>query len=145
MELFLNLLWLLVALGILGAWRVHWVRHGRGTRHQPVAEWTAIGSALILLFFAISLSDDLHQDVILFSESSASRRNSVIRISGPDAPDNGGVVAPPRAHFGLALLPRLAPRASLALISKVMPFHDGSVSRFQVRPFSGRAPPVCSL
>jgi hypothetical protein len=145
MELFLNILWLLVALGILGAWRVRWVGRGRDNRHQAVAEWTAIGSALVLLFFAISLSDDLHQDVILFSESSTSRRHFVIHVAGPDSPGDGGVVAPLGVHLGLAILPRVAYPASVSLIARVIRFGDGSSSLAQFCRLSGRAPPVPSL
>ena len=79
MELFLNILWLLVAIGIVGAWRMRWVRHGRKAQHNPLVEWTAIGCALVLLFFPMSLTDDLHFDIVLFSESSATRRHSISR------------------------------------------------------------------
>jgi hypothetical protein len=145
MELFLNILWLLVALGILGAWRVRWVRHGHDNRHHAVAEWTAIGSALVLLFFAISLSDDLHQDLVIFSESSTSRRHFVIRVSAPDSSNNSGTVAPLGVHLGLAVLPHAANRASLILIARVIPLRDGSASLAQICRLSGRAPPVPSV
>jgi hypothetical protein len=144
MELFLNILWVLVAVGVLGAWRVHWVRHGGDNRHHPLAEWTAIGSALVLLFFAISLSDDLHQDVVLFSESSTSRRHSVTRVSGPDSTDDGGVT-PFGTQLGLAVLPRIAPSVPLALIARVAPSLDVPVLLCQFPRFSGRAPPAFSL
>lgn len=144
MELFLNILWVLVALGVLGAWRVRWVRHDGDKRHHPLTEWTAIGSALVLLFFAISLSDDLHQDVVLFSESSTSRRHSVTQVSGPDSPDHRGVTSF-GTRLGLAALPRIAPRASLALFAQVAPPRDVPVPLSQSPLFSGRAPPSLSL
>lgn len=145
MELFLNILWLLVALGILGAWRMRWTRHGRGTRHHPIAEWTAVGSALVLLFFAISLSDDLHQDVVLFSESSTSRRHSVVRVSGSDGAGGSGIVAQHGGQLGWAVLPRLDPSPSLNLTAHVKPSLDSSIFLDEFRQFSGRAPPASSL
>ena len=145
MELALNFLWLLVALGILYAWRVCWVRHGRVTRHDPVVEWAAVGSALVLLFFAISLSDDLHQDVVLFSESSTSRRQLVVRISGADTSGNRGASAVHDGQLGSAVPPRTAPRHSLGFWGQVASPANSSVSKAQFRHFSGRSPPAFFL
>ena len=55
MELFLNILWVLIALGLLGTWRTQWVHQRCHTRRHSVQEWAAISVALVLLFFAVSL------------------------------------------------------------------------------------------
>jgi hypothetical protein len=80
METFLNVLWLFIAAGVVAKWRTHWVHQRRRQRHSrrnPAQEWTAVGCALILLFFAVSLTDDLHFDVVLFDECATGRRSTV--------------------------------------------------------------------
>lgn len=142
MELFLNILWLLVAIGIVGAWRMRWVRHGRKAQHNPLVEWTAIGCALVLLFFPMSLTDDLHFDIVLFSESSATRRHSIIADSAHDSPHGGRVVA----QVGGAVLPHTPSHGSPSqLIARLTPFSNVPVSVVEYGRFSGRAPPAFSL
>jgi hypothetical protein len=95
MELFLNFLWAMIALAALGTWRACWM-HERRERRDPVREWAAVVCALVLLFFAVSLSDDLHSGLALPDESAASRRHSLswnaTRLS-PDARTSGPVHA----------------------------------------------------
>lgn len=63
MELLLNILWMLIALGALGVWQFCWARQKQGQRRKPVQEWTAFVCALVFLFFAVSLTDDLHSNL----------------------------------------------------------------------------------
>lgn len=76
MELFLNILWLFIAFGLLGLWRTRWARQQHLAQRDPLREWTAFSCTLVLLFFAVSMTDDLHFDIALFDECSASRRHS---------------------------------------------------------------------
>ena len=55
MEAFLNSPWVLIAAVALGIWRTRWQHEQRQSRRDPLREWTAIGCALVLLFFAVSL------------------------------------------------------------------------------------------
>jgi hypothetical protein len=73
MELFLNILWVLIAIGALGVWRIHWKREECSGKVKPLQEWTAFACALVFIFFAVSLSDDLHAAVILSDDSSGGR------------------------------------------------------------------------
>jgi hypothetical protein len=142
MELFLNILWLLVALGIVGAWRMRWVRHGRKAQHNPLVEWTAIGCALVLLFFPMSLTDDLHFDIVLFSESSATRRHSIIADSAHDSRHSGRVVT----QVGGAVLSQTASHGLPSqLIARLTPLSNVPVTLVEYGRFSGRAPPAFSL
>jgi len=75
-ELFLNLLWVLMAAGVLWTWRTRWVHQRKHVLAHSLREWTAVSLALILLFFAVSMTDDLHADLIVFDEGSTSRRGS---------------------------------------------------------------------
>src|ERR1700733_10092924 len=77
MELFLNFLWAMIALAALGTWRACWM-HERRERRDPVREWAAVVCALVLLFFAVSLSDDLHTSIALLEEGAGNRRHSAV-------------------------------------------------------------------
>jgi hypothetical protein len=141
MELFLNILWVLIATGLLWAWRSRWVYQRKRTSEHPVREWTAIGVALVLLFFAVSMTDDLHADLVLFDESSTSRRGSAIEMHSP-RPESPSKI---RLHgagpalvskSGLARIPRFS-EAAHSLAPLVAVTHCKS-------SVSGRAPPASS-
>jgi hypothetical protein len=77
-ELILNLLWLLVAVALVCVWRTQWIsqrwgREATGRRH--LQEWSAVSLALVLLFFAVSMSDDMHASIVALEDCSASKRN----------------------------------------------------------------------
>jgi len=55
MEVVLNIVWALVAVGLVYTWRVYWCKARRCAK-----ESTSIIVLLVLLFFAISMTDDLH-------------------------------------------------------------------------------------
>src|SRR5271170_6328230 len=73
-ETFLNGLWLSIAVAALVTWRFAWARQPRLQPRDPLLEWTAFSCALVLLFFTVSLTDDLHYDLVLFDECAASQR-----------------------------------------------------------------------
>ena len=138
MELFLNLLWVLIAAGAVGVWRISWLHQDAQRRREPLREWTAMCCSLILLFFAVSLTDDLHADVMLLEDLSTSRRQSmdshhsqhstrVVHESGPTALSTIVTLAPLRQSCGISPVAfHLPPSAS--------------------REFSsGRAPPIANL
>jgi len=92
-ELLLNLVWLLLAAGILCTWRTRWVHQRPGTIGASLREWTAVTVALVLLFFAVSMSDDLHLEMALFEEVSTSRRSAPHSVEAQN----------PTAHPGATL------------------------------------------
>jgi hypothetical protein len=77
MELLLNLLWLLIAIALLCVWRTQWRTERRGNDRRHLQEWSAVSLALVLLFFAVSMSDDLHSEIVALEESSASKRDPI--------------------------------------------------------------------
>jgi hypothetical protein len=87
MELFLNFVWAMIALAALGTWRACWMHEHRIRRRDPVREWAAVVCGLVLLFFAVSLSDDLHSSFALLDESAAGRRHSLTRNAAHVSPD----------------------------------------------------------
>jgi hypothetical protein len=138
MELFLNLLWLLIAAGVVCVWRTCWLRQKTQKRREPLREWTAMGCALVLLFFAVSLTDDLHSEVMLLEDRSTSRRHSICSHHSHSSKRIIREVGP-AALPQMAMLdsPRLAPRiASTVLYPSPSVSHDLRC---------GRAPPIANL
>jgi hypothetical protein len=70
MELLLNLIWLVLALGSLRAY----LRASARDRRQFLLGLGALLCALMLLLPAISITDDLHVDFFAVEDSSATKR-----------------------------------------------------------------------
>jgi hypothetical protein len=138
MELFLNVLWLLVALNILLVWRGYWIRQRPNAHRDPLAEWAAVGCVLVILFFAISLTDDLHQAVFLFDEVSTGRRHSSVLVSARDSSRSPRIAA----ESGAPVLPRQASDRHLIPIARVLVSFDISGSPLQYDVSTARAPPA---
>jgi hypothetical protein len=138
MELFLNLLWVLIAAGAIGVWRTCWRSEKPRSRRDSLREWTAMGCALVLLFFAVSLTDDLYAAAMLLDECSASRRHS---ISSHHAERSKQIVK----ETGPAILQRIAPIESpLSYVCEVS-FGAYAVKFFAHALSEGRAPPASPL
>lgn len=140
MELFLNILWVLIALASLGVWRGVWKSEKRQIEHGPVEEWTAFAVVLIFLFFAVSLSDDLHAAAIL-SDDCGGRRNALVLDCTNHAHRHCVTV-----HFNSAALPATMPVApALCVAARIIPAIDASGIGSEVESASSRAPPFRSL
>jgi hypothetical protein len=135
MELFLNLLWLLIAAGLLSLWRTCWLPQKSDRRREPLCEWTAMGCALVLLFFAVSLTDDLHTEAMLLDECAASRRHSISSYH----PQQANRIVP---EAGPAILPRITKIDPPQVTSSVvcLPLYPGPIFTRQMP--CGRAPPI---
>jgi len=138
MELSLNVLWVLIALGALGVWRHEWKRE---KRPKPrLQEWTAFVCALVFLFFAVSLSDDLHAEAIVADDCAGGRHHSLIRECGHQAHQ---VMASTRA-----LPAGVLPRAVLSTPGPVFALITPLVVEFAGAPefefTATRAPPLLS-
>jgi len=143
METFLNVLWLCIAAGVVAKWRTHWVHQRRQQRHarrNPAREWTAVGCALILLFFAVSLTDDLHFDAILFDECATGRRSTVGTCvhHAPQGRTAGHGSA--TANF----TPMKSP-APLRTVGTILPVVFTEHASGKLAALSGRAPPSIDL
>jgi len=135
MELFLNLLWVMMAGAILGLWRTRWMGERSGRRRNPLHEGIALGCALVFLFFAVSLSDDLHAAVVLFDESSTGRRHTVC----------AHLDLQPGNHFhgsGFAILPRVPAKETPREVEIVVAFDEYGASSLSLEVSSGRSPPA---
>ncbi len=138
MELFLNLLWVAIALVAFGFWRTRWLRERPENRRNPLREWTAFACALVLLFFAVSLTDDLHSELIIFDECCASRRHSSALVCPHHSPQDGRF----KQHSGTGVLPAVVSFDPLQRIGTVM-LPVGFISSPSAARFTlGRAPPT---
>jgi hypothetical protein len=77
MELILNLVWLFIATFLICVWRIQWIHQGPGRAHGRVRQWSAVSLALVLLFFAVSMSDDIHSEIVALEELSANKRDQI--------------------------------------------------------------------
>lgn len=83
MELFLNLCWLAISIWAFGAWRANSAERKRaGDSTRTCTEAIALTCALILLFFPISITDDLHPEIFLAADCLSQRKNSPILCAG---------------------------------------------------------------
>src|SRR5437899_11835034 len=108
MELALNLVWLFVAIvGIGLLWRS---LSCPARPNRPASNWrkiVAMSCALIILFFVISMTDDLHDQEIVVEENKSLRIVSAPGISALSAPGHaisaGFLVLSVLASFAPAL------------------------------------------
>jgi hypothetical protein len=138
MELFLNLLWVAIAVVAFGLWRTQWLRGRPENRRNPLREWTAFACALVLLFFVVSLTDDLHSGMVVFDECCASRRHSGAQVCPHHSPQDGLF----KQHAGAGVLPAVVIFDAFQGIGTVVP-PAGFTYTLLSAPFApGRAPPA---
>jgi len=140
-ELLLNLLWLSIALGATAVWRLSWARDRVAAPRDSFREWTAFACALVFLFFAVSLTDDLHQDVFLSDECSIARRHG---SSAVHAVDSGGT-ATPVWSAPPAALPEHVRYAPVRVVGRIVEESRSSALPLAIRVRCTRAPPLSSL
>ncbi len=136
MELLLNLFWLLLALASVGLWRLKWSRAGGRESLQG-----AIGlcCVLVLLFFAISLTDDLHEIPAVAEDTSSPYRPLRVWKANPIGPETGKHAAP----FAAIVPSKLFSQAE-RVVGRVLDTDAPRLQRASNRPFEGRAPPLSS-
>jgi hypothetical protein len=139
MEIFLNLLWVAIALSLLSVWRARWMAQPRELRYAGWRQWTAVVCALIFLFFMVSITDDLHSELMIFEECSAGRRQAASwDASHPSQQHHAPLVA----H---AVLGSTSGSRALFCLGPVAPGHRAPETEFTPGVNFGRAPPVISL
>ncbi len=142
MELLLNLIWLVLALVSISAWWIRWLPRSRGRPHRCDLLRGALGltCVLVLLFFAISLTDDLHAVPAVAEEANSSRR-AVQNFKGSQTdPD-------PDKHTTLVVetaAPALFADTSVA-VGRLALLETPRIAMAPNRPVQGRAPPALSL
>ncbi|MGH9431430.1 MAG: hypothetical protein ACRD3T_07790 [Terriglobia bacterium] len=138
MELLLNLLWVVIALGSFAWWRrvVGIGRRSRG-RVEPLLPLVALVCALAILFPAISVTDNLHPELFVAEDGAASRRAmAAVAGAGHALLNRPGHASPP------VLLPSSTLPFSSALIGlSVRTGNFLPLSATPTRLLPSRAPP----
>lgn len=139
MELTLNLVWVCVAVAGILALAVVLSRAAAPSeaRASTLQKIVAMGCALVILFFVISMTDDLHNQAILFEEKKPSR---VLFEAANPAPSSAAQAIP----FVFLLFVSRASRV-FPLPSVKRPVDTPQVSNFASifsESVDGRAPPL---
>jgi hypothetical protein len=140
METLLNLSWLAVALGLLGLWNFRWRRSRRNPNSRILPEAIAIACAISLLLPAISLTDDLHPE-ILAVDAAAGKRNKISLAAPTTRPDDASRRS--RFHSVTALLPLRIAEVELCATGRVIFALNSDPISQSVNAF-GRSPPASS-
>ena len=132
MELSLNLVWVLVAGGLTVSLLRHW--RGRASGRSWASVLTSALFIAVLLFPAISASDDLHSDLFLFED--ASRRTFSAISAHPDLTPASATVVLSLEQFSPSL-------GKLVYAGRMVEASQPIVLPSSCRPASGlRAPPA---
>jgi hypothetical protein len=136
-EAILNLVWLAVTVAGIWLWRCRWRVSRRKADHRPWLEATAMVCILALLFPVISLTDDLHPEVIPIDAASSKRSLCLLAPHG-----SRSTSASTPAHHSSVFVYFSRPAAHVELLT------EGPSSRLPLsKPQgyttvrSGRAPP----
>lgn len=140
MELLLNLVWLFVALFAIGVWCRRWPGNGSAPQRQTRRGWIALACALVLLFFVISLTDDLHAEVMVVEDATASKRHAC-SVAGHSIHAASRTAA---SHHALAVLFSSGFFFQKLFLEKVVP--EAPLAVVLALPTAlGRSPPASSL
>src|ERR1700730_6537532 len=134
METLLNLVWLAVTVAAIWLWRFRWTVSRRNPRHSTRMEAVAMVSVLALLFPVISLTDDLHPEIVPADTVSSKRNHCLLVANGGQT---GNSKSPLNARSSCAFLPHAPSQFELVfagLIPTTIVLSASSVSA----PGSGR-------
>ena len=139
MELSLNILWVMIALGALGVWRIVWSRELRRSRRKPLQEWTAFACALVFVFFAVSLSDDLQAATILADDCASGRHHSVVWNCGHAQHRDASAS---HAPFAAAAQPAARFPEPVQIVARIAPAAVACAGRTDRNSTAVRGPPL---
>jgi hypothetical protein len=137
METFLNLVWLAVTLAAVWLWRFLWAGSRRHPTHSRGMEVIAIVCVLALLFPVISLTDDLHPEIVPADTVSSKRNHGLLVAHGSQA---GLSKSSLNARSVFAILSVAPPQFELSFAG-IVPAGEVLPSRLLSAPGSGRSPP----
>jgi hypothetical protein len=140
METILNLIWLAVTLAGVCVWRFRWFPSRRNQRERIFPETVATLCLIALLFPVISLTDDLHPEIMIAECVSAKRNLCQFVARGPGT---SGPTAASQVHSSWALMMRPPAQPDLIALDTVLSFRipqTASSSSTHV----GRSPPAFS-
>ena len=137
METILNLAWLAVTFAAIWLWRFRWNPSRRELHHNPRNEAIAIVCFIALSFPVISLTDDLHPE-ILVADAASSKRNSCLMMSA--AHHAASVSSASAAHTAVGILPSGFAPVQLSA-AKLLEVSIRFITSFAAVSSAGRSPP----
>ena len=137
METILNLIWLAITLVAIWLWRFRWAASRRNPRHSVRLEAVAMVCILALLFPVISLTDDLHPEVVPV-DSISSKRNQCLRVAGNAQADHSKL--PSSGRSWVALVSHFPDEVTLVCSGFVLS-RPVSQASLVCSASSGRSPP----
>jgi hypothetical protein len=137
METILNLIWLAITLAAIWLWRFRWTVSRQNPRHSKRMEAVAMVCVLALLFPVISLTDDLHPEILVMDAASGKRNACLLATNAPHV---GASTIGSRAHWALGIIPR--PSASVgSAVEEILLLSKLNDPVSSARTSRGRAPP----
>lgn len=136
MEFLLNVCWLAVSVVAFGYWRATRDPRRKASDSRTAIEAVALTCALILLFYPMSLTDDLHPEIFVVSDSSSQRKHflTAANAGSPDRTQTPSILL----YLAANQRPMFSPGIQLSGITTGPVVH----SRFSSSaPAKGRAPP----
>ena len=116
METVLNLIWLAITLAGVWLWWFRWFKSRGNQRGRIYPETVAIVCLIALLFPVISLTDDLHPEIMM-AECASAKRNFCLLVAGPRI---SNAAAARQVHATAALVARPFARIDLIATSLVL-------------------------
>lgn len=138
MELTLNLVWVCVAIAAILAQIVTLSASGASLRRPAsyVRKLIAMGCALVILFFVISMTDDLHNEQVLVEDRKSSRNAAVTATAA-----NPASPKPVPTHFLLFCPPLTLSTTAPAVRRGIESTEFLPLSDIADENLCGRAPP----
>jgi hypothetical protein len=140
MEQFLNFFWLAITQVTTLTWVIVRVRKKPGSRCRPFQEAAGLGCAFLLLFFPISMTDDLHFEMVLIE--GGDQRHSTVLACPDDQPSPGGTTG---WATHVAILPGREALESRGRSHDLFSAVEPCPSIFVQPPPPDRSPPSSSL
>ena len=142
MELTLNLVWVCLAIVAILAQIVTLSGSGASLRRPGsyVRKLIAMGCALVILFFVISMTDDLHNQQVLVEDRKSSR-NAVVTATAA----NPAALRPVPTHFLLFFPSSTLSRTAPALGRAIENTEFLAIAEVAHENLCGRAPPHSRL
>jgi hypothetical protein len=137
METILNLAWLGVTLAVLWLWWFRWTVSRENRRHTRRQEAVAVLCFIAFVFPVISLTDDLHPEIVAVDAASG-KRNAALHVA--NSSHARFAASDTRTH----LAPGLIPKSQLIVIFTSTETVQPAVDRIPVSiagNISGRSPP----
>lgn len=138
-ETFTNVLWLTTAILLVGLWRMRWSKSRPAARADFPSEVIALVCLISLLFPIISMSDDLHPEIVAMEDVVSGKRNLAVVLANIQHVRKMPEV--PRIHSSAAILPGTAPLTLLTGFTLVLCWAIPACSSVPATRL-GRSPPA---